>query len=91
MYPERKRESIYYIATSHYLDGNYSKARRVITSLIDIEPDNTQAIKLKELIESKSYKGKSHLLDGIVGMALVGGIAAAAAGAFYAFTQKKRN
>lgn len=60
--------------------------------LLEIEPDNTQAIELKQDIESKMKRGKSEFFifsDGMIGLALVGGLAAVAVGAIIGLTKRR--
>ena len=70
--PERKRECLYYLALGNWKLGNYQEARRYNDILLDREPGNMQAASLKALIDDKVQK------EGLVGVAIVGGIAVAA-------------
>jgi len=70
--PERRRECLYYLALGHYKLGNYAEARRYNDLLMDLEPANMQAASLKGLIEDRVQR------EGLVGVAIVGGIAVAA-------------
>lgn len=70
--PDRRRECLYYLALGNYKLGNYAEARRYNDSLIELEPNNLQAQSLSQLIEDKVNK------EGLVGMAIVGGLAVAA-------------
>ncbi|KAF2127542.1 hypothetical protein P153DRAFT_294879, partial [Dothidotthia symphoricarpi CBS 119687] len=69
---ERRRECLYYLALGNYKLGNYAEARRYNELLLELEPANLQAGSLKGLIDEKVAK------DGLVGAAIVGGIAVAA-------------
>jgi fission 1 protein len=69
---ERRRECLYYLALGNYKLGNYAEARRYNELLLGLEPANLQAGSLKELIDDKVAK------EGLVGVAIVGGIAVAA-------------
>ena len=69
---ERRRECLYYLALGNYKLGNYAEARRYNELLLELEPANLQAGSLKELIDDKVAK------EGLVGVAIVGGIAVAA-------------
>ncbi|KAF2860466.1 mitochondrial fission 1 protein [Piedraia hortae CBS 480.64] len=85
--PDRRRECLYYLALGNYKLGNYAEARRYNDSLMEIEPANMQARSLKQLIEDKVAR------EGMMGMAIVGGLAAAAAvgvGMLVKGAQKKR-
>ena len=70
--PERRRECLYYLALGNFKLGNYAEARRYNDLLLDKEPNNLQAASLRTLIDDKVAK------EGMMGMAIVGGIAVAA-------------
>ncbi len=70
--PERRRECLYYLALGNYKLGNYAEARRYNDLLLDHEPANMQAGSLRGLIDDKVAK------EGMVGVAIVGGLAIAA-------------
>lgn len=70
--PERRRECLYYLALGNYKLGNYAEARRYNELLLDLEPANLQAGSLKTLIDDRVAK------EGLVGVAIVGGLAVAA-------------
>lgn len=69
---ERRRECLYYLALGNYKLGNYAEAKRCNDALLEKEPGNLQAASLKQLIDDKVQK------EGLVGVAIVGGIAVAA-------------
>ncbi|KAK5156152.1 mitochondrial membrane protein [Recurvomyces mirabilis] len=84
---ERRRECLYYLALGNYKLGNYAEARRYNDSLMELEEGNMQAQSLRELIDDKVAK------EGMMGMAIVGGLAAAAAvgvGMLVRGSQRKR-
>ncbi|KAF2089664.1 mitochondria fission 1 protein [Saccharata proteae CBS 121410] len=70
--PERRRECLYYLALGNYKLGNYAEARKYNELLLDLEPANLQAGSLKGLIDDKVAR------EGLVGVAIVGGLAVAA-------------
>ncbi|KAL9130525.1 MAG: hypothetical protein Q9217_001293 [Psora testacea] len=70
--PERRRECLYYLALGNYKLGNYAEARRYNDILLDHEPKNMQAGSLRSLIDDKVAK------EGLVGVAIVSGLAIAA-------------
>ncbi|ORX53725.1 mitochondrial fission 1 protein [Piromyces finnis] len=70
--PARSRECQYYLAIGEYRLGNYKEAKQYIDTLLQFEPKNQQFINLKNKIDSKVQD------EGILGMAIVGGIAAVA-------------
>lgn len=85
--PDRRRECLYYLALGNYKLGNYAEAKRYNDGLLDIEGGNMQAESLRGLIEDKVAR------EGMVGVAIVGGLAAAAAvgfGLLMRGAQKKR-
>ncbi|RKO96632.1 hypothetical protein CXG81DRAFT_9379 [Caulochytrium protostelioides] len=70
--PQRRRECLYYLALGQYKLGNYREARRFNETLLQIEQANPQALSLRRLIDEKVRA------DGLVGMAIVGGVVATA-------------
>ncbi|KAE8352530.1 mitochondria fission 1 protein [Aspergillus coremiiformis] len=70
--PERRRECLYYLALGNYKLGNYGEARRYNDLLLEKEPANLQAASLGTLIDEKVSK------EGLMGIAIVGGLALAA-------------
>ena len=70
--PDRRRECLYYLALGNYKLGNFAEARRYNDLLLELEPSNMQASSLRQLIDEKVQK------EGLVGVAIVGGIAVAA-------------
>ena len=70
--PERRRECLYYLALGNYKLGSYAEARRYNDLLLDHEPANLQAGSLRSLIDDKVAK------EGMMGVAIVGGLAIAA-------------
>ncbi|KAK5757843.1 Mitochondrial fission 1 protein [Elasticomyces elasticus] len=71
--PDRRRDCLYYLALGNYKLGNYGEARRYNDSLLELETGNLQAHSLRSLIDDKVAK------EGMMGVAIVGGLAAAAA------------
>ncbi|THX74617.1 mitochondria fission 1 protein [Aureobasidium pullulans] len=70
--PDRRRECLYYLALGNYKLGSYAEARRYNELLVDLEPNNLQAQSLRQLIDDKVAK------EGLMGVAIVGGLAVAA-------------
>ncbi|KAL2000963.1 hypothetical protein VTN02DRAFT_2409 [Thermoascus thermophilus] len=70
--PERRRECLYYLALGNYKLGNYAEARLYNDLLLEHEPENLQAASLRSLIDDKVAK------EGLMGIAIVGGVALAA-------------
>ena len=71
--PDRRRECLYYLALGNYKLGNYGEAKRYNDILLEQEGGNLQAQSLSQLIDDKVAK------EGLMGVAIVGGLAAAAA------------
>lgn len=85
--PDRRRECLYYLALGNYKLGNYAEARRYNDGLLEIEPGNLQALSLRQLVDEKVAR------EGLFGVAIVGGLAAAAAvgvGMLVRGSQRKR-
>ena len=51
------------MALGYFLEKDYHLARKSINELIKREPENQQAISLKETIERKSRNGKTIMLE----------------------------
>ncbi|XP_064408994.1 mitochondrial fission 1 protein [Latimeria chalumnae] len=67
--PEEKRDYVFYLAVANYRLKEYEKALKYIRSLLKTEPQNNQALELEKMIEKAMRK------DGLLGIAIVGGIA----------------
>ncbi|KAK5881639.1 hypothetical protein CesoFtcFv8_022416 [Champsocephalus esox] len=68
------RDFLFYLAVAKYRLKEYEKALKYIRTLLKNEPGNKQAQDLEKLIEKALKK------DGLVGMAIVGGISLGVAG-----------
>ncbi|KAJ1944296.1 mitochondrial membrane protein [Linderina macrospora] len=71
-FPERKRECMYYLALGYYKMGEYANARVFNDQLLALEPQNKQAMSLRDVIDRKVSQ------DGLLGMAMAGGVVALA-------------
>ncbi|KAK0403548.1 hypothetical protein QR680_016988 [Steinernema hermaphroditum] len=69
-----KRDYVYFLAIAHTRAKDYDKALSYVDILLHAENQNRQATELKALIEKRMKK------DGIMGMAILGGGAAAVVG-----------
>ncbi|KAJ2551499.1 mitochondrial membrane protein [Coemansia sp. RSA 1933] len=69
-YPERRRECMYYLAMGYYRTGEYSNARVHVERLLALEPNNKQARDLRQRIEDKMTR------EGLIGLAMTGGVVA---------------
>ncbi|MCI4377365.1 hypothetical protein PGIGA_G00202830 [Pangasianodon gigas] len=69
-----QRDFLFYLAVAYYRLKEYEKALKYIRILLKNEPGNKQAIELEKLINQALKK------DGLVGMAIVGGIGLGVAG-----------
>ncbi|KAJ2801050.1 mitochondrial membrane protein [Coemansia helicoidea] len=80
---ERKRECMYYLAIGYYKMGEHRNARVYIEQLLALEPTNAQARSLHGLIDDKVAR------DGLIGLAVSGGVVALAGLAIAALFRKK--
>lgn len=55
--PDRRRECLFYLALGHFKLGNYNDARKFNDSLLDFEPNNSQARALRQEIDDRVAKG----------------------------------
>jgi len=56
---ERRRECLYYLALGHYKVGEYRKAKEHNNQLLQLEPNNQQALSLAEVIDEKVNRGRT--------------------------------
>uniref|UniRef100_A0A8C7DCP2 Mitochondrial fission 1 protein n=1 Tax=Oncorhynchus kisutch TaxID=8019 RepID=A0A8C7DCP2_ONCKI len=68
------RDFLFYLAVANYRLKDYEKGLKYIRTLLKNEPGNNQALELEKLIDKALKK------DGLVGMAIVGGIGLGVAG-----------
>uniref|UniRef100_A0A3Q4NB94 Mitochondrial fission 1 protein n=1 Tax=Neolamprologus brichardi TaxID=32507 RepID=A0A3Q4NB94_NEOBR len=68
------RDFLFYLAVANYRLKEYEKALKYIRILLKNEPGNKQALEMEKLIDKALKK------DGLVGMAIVGGIGLGVAG-----------
>ncbi|KAM3842410.1 mitochondrial fission 1 protein [Diretmus argenteus] len=68
------RDFLFYLAVANYRLKSYERALKYIRTLLRNEPGNKQALELEKLIDKALKK------DGLVGMAIVGGIGVGVAG-----------
>ncbi|XP_043311427.1 mitochondrial fission 1 protein isoform X2 [Cervus elaphus] len=71
---EEQRDYVFYLAVGNYRLKEYEKALKYVRGLLQTEPQNSQAKELERLIDKAMKK------DGLVGMAIVGGMALGVAG-----------
>ncbi|KAM4676234.1 mitochondrial fission 1 protein [Discoglossus pictus] len=71
---DEQRDYLFYLGVAHYRLKEYEKALKYVRTLLKQEPKNTQALELEKVIEKTMQK------DGLVGMAIVGGMALGVAG-----------
>ncbi|XP_074657549.1 mitochondrial fission 1 protein-like [Tubulanus polymorphus] len=69
-----KRDYLYYLTIGNAKLKEYQKAKKYVDAILLVEPNNHQASCLKRYIEKKMRN------EGLLGIALVGGAAAAAIG-----------
>ncbi|XP_061431228.1 mitochondrial fission 1 protein [Lethenteron reissneri] len=68
------RDYLFYISIGYYRLKDYEKALKFVKTLLRKEPTNQQALQLEKLINKAMQK------DGLVGMAIVGGVVVGLAG-----------
>ncbi|ODV63717.1 Fis1p [Ascoidea rubescens DSM 1968] len=71
--PQRRRECLYYLALGSYKLGDYSDSRRYAEALVNHEPENSQALSLKRMVEDRIAK------EGLIGIAILSGAVAVGA------------
>ncbi|XP_064440105.1 mitochondrial fission 1 protein-like [Mirounga angustirostris] len=71
---EEQWDYVFYLAVGNYRLKEYEKALKYVRGLLQREPQNNQAKELERLIDKAMKK------DGLVGMAIVGGMALGVAG-----------
>lgn len=71
---QAKRDYLYYIAVADAKLKNYDDALKLLDGILHVQPGNRQVIELRKETEKRMRN------DGLIGMAVVGGIAAAAIG-----------
>ncbi|XP_063302128.1 mitochondrial fission 1 protein [Pelobates fuscus] len=71
---DEQRDYLFYLSTAHYRLKEYEEALKYVRTLLKKEPKNSQARELEKIIEKTMQK------DGLVGMAIVGGMALGVAG-----------
>ncbi|XP_038050605.1 mitochondrial fission 1 protein-like [Patiria miniata] len=72
--PQVQRDCLFYLGVGYYRLKDYTKALKYVQGIQQIEPNNTQAKDLEQLI------GKKMKRDGLMGMAIVGGAVLAVGG-----------
>ncbi|XP_033637327.1 mitochondrial fission 1 protein-like [Asterias rubens] len=65
--PQVRRDYLFYLGVGYYRLKDYTKALKYVQGLQQIEPNNTQAKDLEQLIKKKMNK------EGLLGIAIVGG------------------
>eukprot|EP01137_Pigoraptor_chileana_P037096 Opistho-2@33676 len=70
--PEYQRDFMFYSALGCYRLHDYVAAKNFLEGLLSLEPHNRQAISLKKKVEVHITK------DGLIGLAIIGGVAAVA-------------
>ncbi|XP_028844957.1 mitochondrial fission 1 protein [Denticeps clupeoides] len=69
-----QRDYLFYLAVANYRLKEYERALKYVRTLLRNEPGNKQGLELEKLIKNALKK------DGLVGMAIVGGIGLGVAG-----------
>ncbi|KAM8972602.1 mitochondrial fission 1 protein [Pelodytes ibericus] len=71
---EEQRDYLFYLSVAHYRLKKYESALKYVRNLLKNEPKNSQALELEKIIEKTMKK------DGLVGIAIVSGMALGVAG-----------
>ncbi|XP_023680552.1 mitochondrial fission 1 protein-like [Paramormyrops kingsleyae] len=71
---DEQRDYLFYLAVGCYKLKEYQKGLKYIRNLLKSEPGNTQALDLEKFIDKAMKK------DGLIGMAIVGGLGLGLAG-----------
>ncbi|XP_048857333.1 mitochondrial fission 1 protein-like [Brienomyrus brachyistius] len=71
---DEQRDYLFYLAVGCYKLKEYQKGLKYIRTLLKSEPGNTQALELEKVIDRAMKK------DGLIGMAIVGGLGLGLAG-----------
>lgn len=82
--PQRRRECLYYLSIGSFKLGDYTNARKYCDILLNIEPNNEQATQLRQAIEDKLSR------EGLMGIAILGGVLAVGVGIVGAVLRHKR-
>ncbi|XP_022093514.1 mitochondrial fission 1 protein-like [Acanthaster planci] len=69
-----QRDCLFYLGVGYYKLKDYTRALKYVHGIQQIEPNNTQARDLEQLIKKKMNR------DGLMGMAIVGGAVLAVGG-----------
>eukprot|EP00275_Glaucocystis_incrassata_P001278 EC122427.1.p1 GENE.EC122427.1~~EC122427.1.p1 ORF type:complete len:153 (+),score=14.06 EC122427.1:128-586(+) len=69
----QQRDCLYFAAEGNYRLGEYVEAKNCITRLLEVDPECKQALELKILVDDEISK------DGLIGMAIIGGLSVAGA------------
>ncbi|KAJ3231215.1 mitochondrial membrane protein [Chytriomyces hyalinus] len=83
-HPARRRECLYYLSIGNYKLAQYVEARKFNEILLQMEPRNAQSLRLRDLIDSKVRS------DGMIGIAIVGGLVASVVAVGFAMLGGKR-
>ncbi|XP_035692361.1 mitochondrial fission 1 protein-like [Branchiostoma floridae] len=71
---QTQRDYLYYLSIANFRLKDYEKALKYCRAILHVEPRNHQAMEMEKLIKEKMAK------EGLLGMAIVGGVAAVALG-----------
>jgi fission 1 protein len=79
-----KRECLYYLSLGSYKIGEYGRSRQYVEKLLEIDPNNMQAMGLKTSIEDKITN------DGLIGLGIGTGAVAIGVGVLVGILGRKR-
>ncbi|ODQ65325.1 mitochondria fission 1 protein [Nadsonia fulvescens var. elongata DSM 6958] len=83
--PNRRRECLYYLSMGNFKLGDFTTARKYCDILLSKEPRNAQAIRLRQMIEDRLAK------EGLIGVAIIGGVVAVGATVLGVLMRHRRN
>ncbi|CAH6718963.1 mitochondrial fission 1 protein [[Candida] jaroonii] len=82
--PEIRKDCLYYLSMGSLKLGDYASARQFIEELLKIEPENSQGIAMKSVIEDRITR------EGLISLGIAGGVLAVGVGLIGALLRRKR-
>lgn len=82
--PEVRKDCLYFLSMGSLKLGDYASAREYIEELLKIEPENSQGLAMKEVIEDRITR------EGLIGLGIAGGVLALGVGIVGALIRRKR-
>lgn len=82
--PSFRRDCLYYLSLGTYKVGDYTSAKCYVETLLHMEPENVQAIQLKESIE------RTVMNEGLLFIGIAAGVVAVAGGILGGMLRRRR-